>query len=82
LAGEHNAWSTAATPLRFNPLTGLHEVRLRLPPGRHRYRLVVDGAWLTDPYNPASEPNPFGGRDSIAEVRAATARLHASAPPP
>jgi len=71
VAGEHNDWSTSATPMRYNPRTGLHEVRLRLPPGRHRYRLVVEGSWIADPYNPQSEPNPFGGKDSIVVVREA-----------
>ena len=70
IAGEHNNWTPAATPLRFNPSSGVHEVCLPLAPGRYRYRLVINGRWLADPYNSKTEPNPFGDRDSILEVAA------------
>lgn len=78
IAGDHNQWSVNTTPMRFNPELGLHEARLRLPPGRYRYRLVVDGQWITDPYNPLNEPNPFGGRDSILIVHGATDHARAT----
>lgn len=70
VAGDHNGWSASTTPMRHNPATGLHEALIEMPPGRHRYRLVVDGAWITDPYNPVSESNPFGARDSVIVVPA------------
>ena len=41
---------------------------LTLPPGRYRYRYVVDGRWQTDPLNPSVEPSPFGGNDSLFEL--------------
>ncbi len=72
VAGDHNGWSGTATPLRFNPSSGVHEALVQLTPGKHRYRLVIDGAWITDPYNPVSESNPFGARDSIIVVPAVT----------
>ena len=34
--------------------------RLPLRPGRYRYRLVVDGQWITDPNNSYVEANQFG----------------------
>ena len=68
VAGEHNNWSPASTPMRYNPSAGVHELCLPLAPGRYRYRLVINGRWLADPYNPVTEPNPFGDRDSILEV--------------
>lgn len=72
IAGEHNDWSPAATPLRYNPSADAHEVCVPLAPGRYRYRVVINGRWLADPYNPITEPNPFGDRDSIVEVIAQT----------
>jgi len=39
-----------------------------MPPGRHRYRIVVDGQWMKDPNNAHSETNPFGQLDSIVTV--------------
>ncbi len=68
IAGDHNGWSGESTVLRFNPETALHECCLRLPAGRFRYRLVVAGRWFADPFNPVSEPNPFGDADSVIDV--------------
>jgi hypothetical protein len=36
-----------------------------LGPGKHIYKLIVDGAWMADPANPASEPDGFGGQNSV-----------------
>lgn len=68
VAGDHNNWSPTATPLRYNPSLGVHEACVPVPPGRCRYRLIVDGRWMADPHNPAVERNPFGECDSIIEV--------------
>lgn len=71
IAGEFNAWSAQANPMRFNPRVGVHEAILELKPGQHRYRLVIDGKWTADPFNPESAPNPYGQTDSIIVVREA-----------
>lgn len=70
VAGDHNGWSTTATPLHYNPEMGLHETCIAVLPGTYKYRLIVNGQWLTDPHNPRAEPNPYGGRDSVAVVEA------------
>jgi len=33
-----------------------------------RYRLVVDGLWMSDPSNPVSEPDPLGNRISVVTL--------------
>ncbi|MFG0293848.1 MAG: AAA family ATPase [Phycisphaerales bacterium JB050] len=71
IAGEFNGWSATANPMRFNSRVGVHEAILELKPGQHRYRLVIDGKWTADPFNPDSAPNPFGQTDSIIVVREA-----------
>jgi serine protease AprX len=39
------------------------------PPGRHRYKIVVDGErWIPDPVNSLREPDPGGGWFSLLEV--------------
>jgi hypothetical protein len=43
-------------------------MRLPLPQGRYRYRLVVDGKWMTDPNNDAVETNQFGELNNVVEV--------------
>ena len=41
---------------------------LPVAPGRYRYRLVVDGQWVQDPYNSYVESNPFGELNNIVVV--------------
>lgn len=39
------------------------------PTGRHSYKLIVDGTrWIADPSNPVSEPDGFGGQNSVIDV--------------
>lgn len=71
IAGEFNGWTPETSPMRFNPRAGVHEAIVELKPGTHRYRLVIDGKWTADPFNPHSAPNPFGQTDSIIDVREA-----------
>jgi len=41
---------------------------LPLKPGRYRYRLIVDGVWMTDPNNNYVEANQFGELNNVIEV--------------
>jgi chromosome partitioning protein len=68
VAGAFNQWSGTAHRLRRNDQLGVFEACIPLPPGRHQYRLVVDGQWTVDPFNECSEPNPYGEVNSIVEV--------------
>jgi len=49
--------------------TGVWQTKMNLPQGRYRYRLVVDGQWQQDPYNEVTELNPFGGFNSVLEIK-------------
>lgn len=75
IAGDHNGWSPEATILRFDHATGVHQASVIVPPGTYRYRIIVNGVWMTDPYNPVSEPNEYGDRNSVVESRPAPAPL-------
>lgn len=68
VAGEFNHWSDNAAPLRPNDAMGLLEAVVPLGAGTTQYRLVVDGQWISDPYNPLIAPNPFGGANSLVIV--------------
>ncbi len=67
LAGDFNDWMPHTTPMR-KLSNGDFETRLRLPAGRYRYRLVIDGRWSHDANNPEAETNEFGELNSIVEV--------------
>jgi len=68
IAGDFNNWQPAKTVMGKVGKSGVWQVKMKLPPGRHKYRLVVDGKWQQDPYNEITEPNPFGELNSIVEV--------------
>lgn len=69
VAGDFNGWSPTATPLRFNKRLGVHEACIVLPTGRQRYRLIVDGRWVTDPFNKETVADRFGELTSVVNVR-------------
>jgi chromosome partitioning protein len=68
IAGDFNGWTPERTLMTLNPATGVFEARVPAGPGQYQYRLVVDGQWMPDPFNPAIVPNPFGGSNSLAIV--------------
>ena len=41
---------------------------LTLPPGVYEYRIVADGEWMADPLAGETNPNPFGGLNSVLKV--------------
>ncbi|MFM1769481.1 MAG: hypothetical protein RJA22_2010 [Verrucomicrobiota bacterium] len=73
VAGNFNDWQPAATPMTRGR-GGRWTATLLVPPGVHEYRFVVDGSWQDDPHAARSVPNPFGGRNSLLEVRPSPAQ--------
>jgi hypothetical protein len=69
IAGDFNGWQPSKLPMEKVGESGVWQASAKLPPGRYRYRLVVDGQWQQDPYNETTELNPFGGYNSIVEVK-------------
>jgi chromosome partitioning protein len=68
VAGDFNGWSSTSAALKRNESLGVFELCTPIPPGRYRYRLVIDGRWTADPFNDQSEPNEFNELNSILEV--------------
>ncbi|MGE5612140.1 MAG: AAA family ATPase [Bacillota bacterium] len=68
LAGDFNNWSANATPMEAGEKAGEWRMCMPLTPGRYRYRLVVDGRWVTDPNNQYVETNQFGELNNVVEV--------------
>jgi len=69
IAGDFNNWQPEQTPMQKVGESGVWQTEMNLLPGRYRYRLVVDGQWQQDPYNEVTELNPFGGFNSVVEVK-------------
>jgi chromosome partitioning protein len=67
LAGDFNDWMPHTTPM-LRVSNGDFEARMRLPRGRYRYRLVIDGRWSHDQHNPSVEQNEYGELNSVVDV--------------
>jgi chromosome partitioning protein len=69
IAGDFNNWQPEKNPLERVGDSGVWQAKIKLPQGKYRYRLVVDGQWQQDPYNELTELNPFGESNSVLEVK-------------
>ena len=68
VAGDFNGWSATSTPLTFDEKFAMHVAVIEMPPGRYRYRLVVDGHWMADPHNEHKQVNDYGEFNSVVVV--------------
>ncbi len=67
LAGEFNAWSATASPLRKRS-NGEWAVTIPLKAGRYQYKFIVDGKWMPDPENPTQVDDTYGGKNSVVVI--------------
>jgi hypothetical protein len=63
LAGDFNNWSPDGFPMKKEGDDWVIEQHLL--PGKHVYKFVVDGNWITDPGNKLREPNEFNQENSV-----------------
>jgi 1,4-alpha-glucan branching enzyme len=63
LAGTFNSWSTNSTPM-LKTSQGW-EWTMYLPEGKHLYKFIVDGHWMTDPSNDQVEMDWEGNENSV-----------------
>ncbi|MFK7758931.1 MAG: AAA family ATPase [Phycisphaerales bacterium] len=68
IAGSFNAWNPATTPLKLNETLGIYELHCKLPQGAYEYKLVVDGKWITDPFNSETIRNGIGSQNNVFQV--------------
>src|SRR5690606_32767916 len=68
VAVDFNQWDPNRTPMQRDDQLGIWQAIVQVPPGRYRYRLVVDGRWVADPYNQVVESNSFGEVDNVIEA--------------
>ncbi|MFY0672709.1 MAG: glycogen-binding domain-containing protein [Bacteroidia bacterium] len=68
LAGTFNNWNEEECRMVFNNAKGQWEFPVHLPKGKHLYKYIVDGIWMTDPENQYSEGNWEGTYNSVIWV--------------
>ncbi|WP_432798354.1 AAA family ATPase [Poriferisphaera sp. WC338] len=73
IAADFNDWNPSKTPLSRDENLGIWQAVVKVPPGRYRYRLVLDGEWKQDSYNEIVETNPFGELNNVALYEHTTA---------
>lgn len=73
LAGEMNGWAATEAeggwPLELDEGAGTWWARFALDEGSYQYKLVADGStWVTDPVNPDTTDDGYGGVNSVLTV--------------
>jgi len=68
LVGDFTDWQEHPIHLQKSS-GGVWRAKVELNPGEHHYRFVVDGEWRDDPECKLRIPNPYGGQDSVRQVR-------------
>jgi 1,4-alpha-glucan branching enzyme len=63
LSGSFNDWSTLRSPMTRTDSGWV--VKAYLKPGKHLYKFIVDGKWISDLMNEQNESDGYLGRNSI-----------------
>jgi hypothetical protein len=63
IAGDFNGWSPDGFPMKKEGNEWV--LPMNIKPGKHLYKLIVDGKWITDPNNSLWEQNEFETGNSI-----------------
>lgn len=66
IAGSFNNWNTSALHMQRSETGWWTE--LPLTGGKHQYKFIVDGNWMTDPANPRTETDSEGNLNSVLFV--------------
>jgi 1,4-alpha-glucan branching enzyme len=67
LVGDFTHWKQAPVPMKKDK-DGIWRANVRLTPGEHHYRFLVDGEWQDDPQCTLRVPNPYGTQDAVRQV--------------
>jgi 1,4-alpha-glucan branching enzyme len=68
VAGSFNNWNATANPMKDNPDNRHFKANFLVPEGKHEYKFVVNGVWMTDPKCADSVPNGFGSLNRVLSV--------------
>ncbi len=67
VAGSFTGWEGQAVELPLQA-DGTYFAEVRVPPGDHEYKLIVDGEWIPDPANPRVQEGGYGNSLLTVEV--------------
>lgn len=66
VAGDFNDWNPEVLPMK--KIDGVWTAEVFLGRGKHKYKFIVDGNWITDPGNKLVEDNEFNSGNSIVWI--------------
>ena len=66
VAGDFNGWNPEAD--RLVKRNGAFYTEIRLKPGKHHFKFIVDGEWMTDPTADAQVENSSGSVTSVLHL--------------
>ena len=67
LVGDFTQWQERPIDMQKDG-NGIWRATVKLPPGEHHYRFLVDGEWRDDPECTLRAPNPFGSENMTRQV--------------
>lgn len=70
VAGTFNGWDSSQSPMKENPNSGRYVAEVKVPPGRHEYKFVINDNWQVDPNCSEWVPNGCGSLNSVISVPA------------
>lgn len=68
VVGQFNDWDATATPMTFDPVHGAWAVTVPLPPGRHEFQYVIDGARRANDPTLPQVASDFGSPNSVITI--------------
>ena len=67
LVGDFTHWQQQPISLK-KAADGIWRATVKLAPGAHPYRFLVDGEWRDDPECRVHVSNPFGSENAVRQV--------------
>ena len=67
LSGDFNDWNEQE--IKMHKQDGYWMTTVELTGGKHHYKFIVDGEWMTDPYNSVAEYDGRGNINSVCMVK-------------
>jgi len=67
VAGKFNDWNMTSMPMKKGA-DGAWKIKVKLPPGKHEYKFVVDGKWTQDMSCSETTLNSFGSYNCVIGV--------------
>jgi 1,4-alpha-glucan branching enzyme len=67
IAGDFTHWDKEAIYMSKSGKSGEWMASVRVNPGEHQYRFLIDGNWYTDPTT-EHMMSPFGSENSVLRV--------------